>query len=202
MNYLRHFWFDPNSLISRTITWDVFPAGSLQLHNVVEQLRSGLMADVDDLVTLQPTRRGRQKQKQDIWMNTYTSDIAKVIGVMGDDNKIYALYHVQLGSVTLGIVGLHVMRTDKRIDATLDMIYILSAWRLRGLASSIAEHAGRWAVIAMQNWRFDQKHDLNIHVTSHNDISASLAVTFIQSATETSYLHNAGRIISHWSISA
>jgi len=202
MHYLRHFWFDPKNLMSRTITWDVFPRESMQRHHVIEQLRSNLMAETDDLVTVQPMRRGRQRQKKDIWMMTYIPDIAKVIGVAGNNNEIYALYHVQLGSVTLGMVGLHVVRTDKCINATLDMIYVLRSWRLRGLASSIAEHAGRWVIIAMQNWRYNKKHNLNIHVTSHNDISASLATSFIHSAYETASLCNAGIVVSHWSISA
>ena len=91
-------------------------------------------------------------------------------------------------SAPAALVGLRVEKSNTRIDAYLDAMYVLPNYRRRGLGSAIAQHAGEWAVLGMQSWR-DGEQQLRVHAQTHNGIEASLAQTFFRSALETAQLH-------------
>ena len=45
MQHLQHSWFDPTSLMSRTVQWDTLPSDFLQKKNILETLKSGLLSN-------------------------------------------------------------------------------------------------------------------------------------------------------------
>ena len=202
MHYLRHSWFDPTSLMSRNVQWDVLSDDSETNAILIQEYKASFLSENDPLQSLQPKRRGRQRQTDTVVMRQYSENIAKTIGVFGNDHTIHALYAVKLGKSPVALVGIRVEKTDTHITTALDMIYVLKIWRKRGLALSIAEHAGRWATLGMDAWNTKNSLTTQCHATTLSHVEASLASTFLRSAVETANLHAIEPPVQSWFIDA
>ena len=188
MHYLRHSWFDPTSLSSRNVAWDVLSGNSDKDSLQVQAYRSALLAENDAAEQPVWKRRGRQRMaEQPIVLQQYPDTLVDSIGVWGNDEEVHALYSVQAG-VPVALVGLRVEKDSESLHAYLDAMYVLPHYRRRGLGSAIAQHAGEWAVLGMWAWR-DGAQKLSVHAQTQNVIEAALAQTFFRSAMETAQLH-------------
>lgn len=190
MHYLRHSWFDPTSLMSRDVQWDVLTTTQADNTALVEEYRSAFLSEYDSLKTMQPKRRGRQRQSDSIKMRQYPERLAKSIGVFGNETCMHALYAVKMAGRPVALVGLRVEKSDT-ITAYLDAVYVIDKWRRRGLGQAIAEHAGRWATLGMNAWNHHSKPlPLVCSITTRNPLEAALASAFMQGAQETAALHS------------
>lgn len=177
--YLHHTWFDPTSLMSRNVEWGFLPTGNhLESRNIVEKLKAGLLQEQSMHFFDAPKKRGRQKQQSKIDMVEYPLDILQHLGEYEDADHTHTLYVVSTGSLILGFVGVSIQQemvnNTPTLVASLDAIMVLPQWRRRGLAQSIASHAGWWCVDRLQ-------HVPGSHVcraVSHGEVSASLANAF------------------------
>ncbi len=189
MHYLRHSWFDPTSLMSRDVQWDVLGDNQAANNALVEEYRSAFLSEYDSLKTMQPKRRGRQRQSDSITMRQYPEKLAKSIGVLGSQDCIHALYSVKMAGRPVALVGLRVERKDS-IVAYLDAVYVIDKWRRRGLGQAIAEHAGRWSALGLNAWNdAAQPKELVCSITTRNPLEAALASAFLHGAQETANLH-------------
>lgn len=189
MHYLRHSWFDPTSLMSRDVQWDVLTTNQTTNNALVEEYRSAFLSEYDSLKTMQPKRRGRQRQSDSIQMRQYPERLAKSIGVLGNANCIHALYAVKMAGRPVALVGLRVEK-GASITTYLDAVYVIDKWRRRGLGQAIAEHAGRWATLGMTAWNDRvQPRPIACSIATRNPLEAALASAFMQGAQETAHLH-------------
>lgn len=189
MQYLRHSWFDPTSLMSRDVQWDVLSTNHSDNTALVEEYRSAFLSEYDVLKTTQPKRRGRQRQSDSIQMRQYPEQLAKAIGAFGNEHCIHALYAVKMAGRPVALVAL---RVEKGTDITthLDAVYVIDKWRRRGLGQAIAENAGRWATMGMNAWnQSTEPLPLVCTITTRNPLEAALASAFMQGAQETAHLH-------------
>ena len=188
MQYLRHSWFDPTSLMSRDVQWDVLTTTQADTA-LVQEYRSAFLSEYDSLKTVQPKRRGRQRQSDSIKMRQYPERLVKSIGVFGNDNCIHALYAVKMAGRPVALVGLRVEK-GAAITTYLDAVYVIDKWRRRGLGQAIAEHAGRWATLGMNAWN-DRINPLPTacNISTRNPLEAALASAFMQGVQETAALH-------------
>lgn len=190
MHYLRHSWFDPTSLMSRDVQWDVFSNNQATNNALVEEYRSAFLSEYDSLKTMQPKRRGRQRQSDSIQMRQYPERLAKSIGVFGNAQCIHALYAVKMAGRPVALVALRVEKKET-ITTHLDAVYVIDKWRRRGLGQAIAEHAGRWAALGMHAWNEDSAPRLTVcTISTRNPLEAALATAFMQGAKETAHLHD------------
>lgn len=189
MQYLRHSWFDPTSLMSRDVQWDVLTSNQTTNTALIEEYRSAFLSEYDSLKTMQPKRRGRQRQSDSIKMRQYPERLAKSIGVFGNNTNLHALYAVKMAGRPVALVGLRVEKNDI-ITTHLDAVYVIDKWRRRGLGQAIAEHAGRWATLGMTAWN-SSSEPLRIacSITTRNPLEAALASAFMQGALETAHLY-------------
>lgn len=189
MHYLKHSWFDPTSLMSRDVQWDVLTTNKTTDAAVVEEYRSAFLSEYDSLNTMQPKRRGRQRQSDSIAMRRYPERLAKSIGVLGNAHCIHALYSVKMAGRPVALVGLRVEKNDT-ITTHLDAVYVIDKWRRRGLGQAIAEHAGRWATLGMNAWNEPTlPRAIACSIATRNPLEAALASAFMQGAQETADLH-------------
>ena len=189
MHYLQHSWFDPTSLMSRDVQWDVLSTNQTTNNALIEEYRSAFLSEYDSLKTIQPKRRGRQRQSDSIRMRRYSERLAKSIGVLGNEQCIHALYAVKMAGRPVALVGLRVEK-DKSITTYLDVVYVIDKWRRRGLGQAIAEHAGRWATLGMNAWN-DRSvpRSMACCISTRNPLEAVMASAFMQGAQETADLH-------------
>lgn len=175
--------------MSRDVQWDVLTTTAAADNALVQEYRSAFLSEYDSLKTMQPKRRGRQRQSDSIKMRQYPEQLAKSIGVFGNDYCIHALYAVKMAGRPVALVGL---RVEKGISITtyLDAVYVIDKWRRRGLGQAIAEHAGRWATLGMNAWNSpNEPRPLACSMTTRNPLEATLASAFMQGAQETAALH-------------
>lgn len=190
MHYLRHSWFDPTSLMSRDVQWDVLGDNQAANNALIEEYRSAFLSEYDSLKTMQPKRRGRQRQSDSITMRQYPEKLARAIGVLGSRDCIHALYSVKMANRPVALVALRVERKEM-ITTYLDAVYVIDKWRRRGLGQAIAEHAGRWAALGMNAWNdTDNPKELQCTITTRNPLEAALASAFLHGAQETAQLHS------------
>ena len=199
MPYLKHSWFDPTSLMSRDVQWHVLPQDALQKKAIIETYRSALLKEQDPTKFAQPKKRGRQRAKLELELEQYHDDLARSIGVVGNDNEVYALYAVKVANVPMGLVGLSIHKSEENITASLDLVYVMPDWRKRGLAHAIAEHAGFWVMNAMCAWR-EYRTPMICNVESDNEISASLATSFLDAVVRNARLLNVKEPQTKWRI--
>jgi hypothetical protein len=175
--------------MSRDVQWDVLTSNQEQNSALIEEYRSAFLSEHDSLKTMQPKRRGRQRQSDSVQMRSYPERLAKSIGVVGNANTIHALYAVKMAGRPVALVGLRVEKKET-ITTYLDAVYVLEKWRRRGLGQAIAEHAGRWATLGMNAWN-DQVSPRKTAccMTTRNPLEAALASAFMQAAQETANLH-------------
>ena len=189
MHYLQHSWFDPTSLMSRDVQWDVLTTNQTTNNALIEEYRSAFLSEYDSLNTIQPKRRGRQRQSDSIQMRQYSERLTKFIGVLGNEQCIHALYAVKMADRPVALVGLRVEKNEA-LTTYLDVVYVIDKWRRRGLGQAIAEHAGRWATLGMNAWNNDSTHrTMTCCISTRNPLEAVLASAFMQGAQETANLH-------------
>lgn len=203
MHYLRHSWFDPTSLMSRSVQWDILSGDASTNAALIQEYKAALLAENDANGVILPKRRGRQRQVDNIPMRVYPEQLAKTIGVFGNEQTIHALYSVKMSNRPAALVGIRVEKTDSKITAHLDMVYVLKMWRRRGLGQAIAEHAGRWAALGMNSWSNDSvKREFICSATTGSPVEASLATIFFRSCIETANLHAIQIPTQQWFIGA
>lgn len=199
MHYLRHSWFDPTSLSSRNVVWDVL-SGNHDENTITQQAyRSALLAENDAAVQPVLKRRGRQRAVDaPIALQRYPEALSDAIGVWGNESTIHALYAVRAG-VPAALVGIRVDKDASTIQAQLEALYVLPGYRRRGLGTAIAQHAGEWALLGMRAWS-DNGQSLRMHAASQNSVEASLALEFFRSGMETAQLHGVTVPIIDWGV--
>ena len=189
MHYLQHSWFDPTSLMSRDVQWDVLTTNRTTNNALIEEYRSAFLSEYDSLKTIQPKRRGRQRQSDSVQMRQYSERLTKSIGVLGNEQCIHALYAVKMADRPVALVGLRVEKNEY-LTTYLDVVYVIDKWRRRGLGQAIAEHAGRWATLGMTAWNnSSMPRPMACCVSTCNPLEAVLASAFMQGAQETADLH-------------
>lgn len=202
MHNLRHSWFDPTSLMSRDVHWHVLSGDKATNSALVEEYRSAFLSEYDSLKTIQPKRRGRQRQSDSIQMRQYSEKIASAIGVMGNSQCMHALYAVKMSDRPVALIGLRVEKGDT-LTTYLDMVYVLDKWRRRGLGQAIAEHAGRWAALGMHAWNDGATpRPTACSITTRNPLEAAIANAFMQGSQETANLHGIPAPAQVWLIDA
>ena len=198
MQNLQHSWFDPTSLMSRTVQWDTLPSDFLQKKNILETLKSGLLQQSSTHLFDAPKKRGRQRHSPMIDQTNYDLDIINYIGVSTDEHVHNALYFIKIQNLILGLVGMHMTQSQDVRHASLNMIFIMPEWRRRGLAKAIAEHAGVLAAQGPKTWSRDKP--LICHASSTGEISAVLVNHFFDAAKEHMSLLGKPQPESKWSI--
>lgn len=188
--------------MSRDVHWHVLSNDKATNSALIEEYRSAFLSEHDSLKTIQPKRRGRQRQSDSIQMRQYSEKIAAAIGVVGNQHCIHALYAVKMGDRPVALVGLRVEKGDT-ITTYLDVVYVLDKWRRRGLGQAIAEHAGRWATLGMHAWNNDGvARSTACSITTRNPLEAALATAFMQGSQETAHLHGIPEPDQVWLIDA
>lgn len=198
MPYLHHTWFDPTSLMSRSVQWSTLPEDPYQKRVPIEILRVALEKDVLPEKYAKPRKRGRQRRENQPSLCRWNPDIVNHIGVVGNEDDKHALYYIHIGNITLGLVGIHIWKENDQIHAEVPLIFVVPEWRKKGLGTSIAGHAGLWLATAKHHWNRDV--DWNMHLDSHNTISAKLLTHTHAQTKEGCDLFNVNYPKLHWTI--